>query len=80
MEDWTFCDIGFENQTKKVNGKNIWRQAWEPLKVKPFEALHPYHEGQTHLFTVYRFNFKGGNVVFAAAEVSNSIWCIYVPA
>jgi hypothetical protein len=79
MENWKFHDIGFDGQTMKINGKNIWRYSWEPLKQKPFKAPHPAHEDQIHTFTIYRINFKGGNVTFAATEVSNLVWCFYVP-
>jgi hypothetical protein len=79
MENWKFHDIGFDGQIMKINGKNIWGYSWEPLKQEPFKAPHPAHKDQIHTFRIYRINFKGGNVIFAAAEVSNMVWCFYVP-
>jgi hypothetical protein len=79
MEGWEYHDISFEGQTKKVNGVNIWQYQWHQVDTKGFNAPHPQHVHQSHLFVVYCVNTNGNKTVFAASEVSNTVWCIYVP-
>jgi hypothetical protein len=74
MENWKFHDINFENQTKKIGGVDIWKHKWEPSELNVFQAPHPQYPNQTHNFEAYTIN----ELNFAASEVSNMVWCIYV--
>ncbi|GAA0860315.1 hypothetical protein [Aliiglaciecola litoralis] len=79
MENWKFHDINFEGQTKKVEGLDIWKHEWHPSESKSFKAPHPQHPSQWHLMCVYTIEANDRQVSFAASEVSNMVWSIYVP-
>ena len=57
-----------------MNGIDIWKHSWQPTTISSFKAPHPQHKDQLHDFTVYRVK----DIYFAASEVSNCVWCIYV--
>ncbi|MGS0535781.1 hypothetical protein [Pseudoalteromonas sp. SaAl2] len=43
-----------------------------------FEVPHPQYPDQRHKITPYFIKTKGETLTFAAGEVSNCVWCIYV--
>ena len=78
MDGWQYHDIGFESQTKKNDGINICKYPWNDMDEPSFEVPHPQYPDQRHKITPYFINTKGKNLTFAAGEVSNCVWCIYV--
>jgi hypothetical protein len=78
MDGWQYHDIGFESQTKKINGINIWKYPWNDMDEQSFEVPHPQYPEQRHKITPYFIKTKGKTLIFAAGEVSNCVWCIYV--
>lgn len=78
MKNWVYHDIGIERTTKRINGVNIWSYHWNDSAEQPFEAPHPQYPNQRHLFRCYTVRAKGKVIEFAASEVSNLVWCIYV--
>jgi hypothetical protein len=78
MDGWQYHDIGFESQTKKINGINIWKYPWNDMDEPSFEVPHPQYPDQRHKITPYFIKTKGKTLTFAAGEVSNCVWCIYV--
>jgi len=78
MDGWQYHDIGFENQTKKVGGVNIWKHQWKEQNIPSFNVPHPQYPDQMHNLQPYLIQTKSGQITFAAGEVSNCVWCIYV--
>lgn len=78
MQNWEFHDIGFEGQTEKVEGVDIWKHKWQSSEHAKFEAPHPQHSTQFHIMRPFILKTGGRQINFAASEVSNMVWCIYV--
>jgi hypothetical protein len=79
MENWLFYDINAEGQTKKIDGVDIWKHHWHSAGTGSLKVPHPQYSNQRHTLQPYFIEAKGKRIVFAAGEVSNMVWCIYVP-
>ncbi|GHF23861.1 hypothetical protein GCM10017044_18040 [Kordiimonas sediminis] len=77
---WTFHWIGFEGDDCRIGGLNIWDHDWKLLKAAPLIVPHPAHPHQRHKVRQFTITDHANVVQFAAGEVSNLVYCIYIPA
>lgn len=78
MKNWVYHDIGVEGQTKLIKEIDIWLFDWGVMEERSLKIPHPQHPNQNHYLTCYCIKVDGKIIEFAAAEVSNMVWCIYV--
>ncbi len=76
---WRDVHVGFEGDSLKIGGIEIWKQSWRPVSGLSVELPHPAHPAQRHRFDLYEAGIEARPVRFAAGELSNGVWGFYVP-
>ena len=72
---WKFETVGPDGQCK-LFGVNIFDYKWEDTHT--VTVLDPKYNNELH-FNVYTAVIDGKEHEFAAGEVSNNVWCFYLP-
>jgi hypothetical protein len=77
---WRFSGICAEGESVSVGGVNPWGRAWRALGEPPITVSHPSYPEQLQVLRLYKVEASGGQVTFAAGEVSNGVWLFYAEA
>ena len=73
-----YYDVGIEGNTTPIDGVNIWSFKWQRTGEKSFKVPHPQYSNQRHFLRCYQVETEGKVIEFAAGELSNMVWCIYI--
>jgi len=77
MDDWRVAHVGVDHgHDIRIGGLRVWQHTWRPTN-EIVRLPSPDYPRQSHNFQVYEIGNPDKPVVFAAAEVSNTIWCFY---
>jgi hypothetical protein len=76
---WTYVRTVFEGQDIDLDGVNPWDHKWERLDGS-IEVPHPTYPHQRHRLDIWEVAGEDRAVRFAAGELSNGVWCFYLPA
>jgi len=79
MSKWRSCGVVVEGEPIAVGGINPWDYPWRQADQLPVELPHPNYPEQRHRMVVYEVETSGRRIVFAAGELSASVWAFYVP-
>jgi hypothetical protein len=78
MDDWRVAHVGVdESHDIRIGGLRVWKNTWRRQGTTAVRLPDPNYPGRSHNFLVYEIGDPDKPVVFAAAEVSNTIWCFY---
>lgn len=77
---WRLLHIGFEGDDVSVAGIDLWKIGNWTSTGGRITVAHPSYPGQRHTMQVYALDPQDAGSVFAAGELSNGVWGIYVPA
>jgi hypothetical protein len=77
---WKVAGIVGEGQRINIAGVNPWNYEWRRTSRPAVELPHPQYSNQLHQMNVYEIESGGRTIIFAAAELSISVWGFYVPA
>lgn len=80
MSAWKPVGVVIEGDRIVVAGINPWNYKWAPSSIDAVELPHPTHQDEIHSMNVYEIESGGRTIVFAAGELSASVWGFYVPA
>lgn len=80
MKDWNYLAIVADGERIEIEGANVWDFAWEPTGEDAIVVPHPSYPSQQHDLYPSSITVGGKTLIFAAGEVSNCVWCFYVPA
>ena len=72
---WQYEKHGIDGEVK-LFGVNIFDYKWEDTHT--VTVLDPKYNNELH-FNVYTAVIDGKEHEFAAGEVSNNVWCFYLP-
>jgi len=78
--DWKYLTTVADGCELEINGINVWSQEWIRTKADPIEVLHPNYPDQKHKVYSYIVEIGTKKISFAAGELSNCVWCFYVPS
>ena len=79
MSTWKCIGIGPEGERVSLSGVNPWNHPWTKASDVPVELPHPSYSNQLHKMNIYEIQTGGRSIIFAASELSASIWAFYVP-
>ena len=79
MTGWEVAHIGFAGDDFELNGLHIWTQKWRQTNFPSVTLPHPAYPNQMHAYEIWEIGASEQPVRFAAAELSNGVWGIYVP-
>jgi len=80
MREWKLLTVITDGERLEINGVNVWDFTWNSLNEAPLEVPHPSYSNQRHKLSTCYIEDKGKRIIFAAGELSNCVWCFYVPA
>jgi len=72
---WQYEKHGIDGEVE-LFGVNIFDYKWE--NTNTVAILDPKYNNEYH-FNVYKVIIDGKEHEFAAGEVSNNVWCFYLP-
>jgi hypothetical protein len=78
MSDWRIAHDGVdETDDIQIKGLKVWKHTWRPSDPAAVRLPLPNRPEQSRNFPVYEIGDPSNPVVFAAAEVSNGVYCFY---
>lgn len=80
MDDWKLLKVVTDGEPLELEGENVWAFEWDDTELASFEVPHPSYSNQRHRLTPYSITVGEKTIAFAAGELSNCVWCFYVPA
>ncbi len=75
---WTCVRTVFDSQELDLSGVNPWAYKWERVDGS-IDVPHPDYQHQRHRLDIWRIATERGSIEFAAGELSNGVWCFYLP-
>ncbi|MCA9120593.1 MAG: hypothetical protein H6822_35285 [Planctomycetaceae bacterium] len=79
MAKWSNVGIVIDGQAIRVGGINPWQHEWHATDQPDIELPHPSYPNQCHRMSIYEISHETKKIVFAAGELSASVWGFYVP-
>ena len=80
ITDWKLHSVVTDGEPLAIEGIDVWLTKWNLLKTSPLEVPHPSYPKQRHELRAYYMEADHQLVLFAAGELSNGVWCFYVPS
>jgi len=80
MKHWKLLAVVAEGESLKISGADVWSIEWNALGSESLMVPHPSYPDQRHKLTTYYICNGESKIEFAAGELSNCVWCFYVPA
>jgi len=77
--DWKLLSAVVEAEFLEIEGVDVWMAKWVKLDVGILEVPHPSYPQQRHKLWPHYIETDGLTILFAAGELSNGVWCFYVP-
>lgn len=77
-DHWTPVGVVFENHPIEIDGVNPWKQSWQGTNEIAY-VRHPAYPTQVHDVSVFVMHVEGRDILFAAGELSNTVWGFYRP-
>ena len=77
--DWALLTVVIVGDGLEINGVNVWKHKWRHLDCGALEVPHPNYPDQRHTLWPYVIESDNKAVMFCAGELSNCVWCFYVP-
>ena len=77
---WELLKVVIDGDALNIEGLDIWLNKWEKLYIDSISVPHPSYPQQKHELRPYFIESDGKCVVFMAGELSNCVWCFYVPS
>jgi hypothetical protein len=79
-KDWTFLSVVTDGAELEIEGADVWWHEWRRLGIGTLEVPHPNYLRQRHNLSLFAMEPAGVTLLFCAGELSNNVWCFYVPA
>ena len=79
MQEWSYLSVVTDGEPLIINGTNVWDYEWKNWDIGTFEVPHPSYPDQRHTMWPYFIEINDKHILFAAGELSNCVWCFYVP-
>jgi hypothetical protein len=79
MKDWKFHKVVYDGDRLKITNVNVWEHKWISSDSDTIEVPHPQYPSQRHTLWPYYIEIEGKRIHFAAGELSNCVWCFYLP-
>ena len=76
---WINIATCIEGDPVVINDLDLWQHTWHALGGDPIVVAHPSYPEQLHSMRVYELRSSEKIVTFAASELSNGVWGIYIP-
>jgi len=80
MNDWSYLTTVADGEPLEIEGVNVWEGKWHSTGDQPIIVPHPNYPSQRHELYPSFIEVGGKKILFAAGELSNCVWCFYVPA
>ena len=80
IEKWKLLKVVYENDYLIVSNVNVWTVEWHKLAFESLEIPHPSYPKQKHMLHPYYIETEAYCDLFMAGELSNNVWCFYVPS
>jgi hypothetical protein len=80
VKNWKLLTVVTDGQTLEIEGVDVWLGKWNKLDLGILTVPHPSYPAQRHELRIYYMESNDHPVVFAAGELSNGVWCFYVPS
>lgn len=80
MDNWKVVGVVGEGERINIGGVNPWNHEWKAMEHEPVLLPHPSYSTQFHTMRIYQIETAGRFLIFAAGELSASVWGFYVPA
>ena len=77
---WKLKSVVADGERLEIEGHNVWSHRWISMDEADFKVPHPSYSNQRHKLSPFYIEVEGNRVIFAAGELSNSVWCFYVPS
>ena len=78
-KNWQLLSTVVDGEILEIEGIDVWMEKWSQLDVGTLEVPHPSYPKQRHTLWVNYIESNGHSILFAAGELSNCVWCFYVP-
>ncbi|MCL1036106.1 hypothetical protein L2750_02910 [Shewanella submarina] len=75
---WHLLKVAAQGEPVVIGGRNVWTLAWQETEQQ-ISVEHPDYPGQIHSLDVYELQTEEQTLMFAAGELSNNVWCFYLP-
>jgi hypothetical protein len=79
MTVWRVVHVGFEGDSLKIGGLEVWKNEWRSTGEPHLNLPHPSYPNQIDRYAIYEIGDAGHSVRFATSELSNGVWGFYVP-
>ena len=80
VKNWKLLTVVTDGQTLEIEGVDVWLEKWNKLDIGILTVPHPSYPAQRHELRIYYMESNDHPVVFATGELSNCVWCFYVPS
>ncbi len=77
-DHWTAVGVVFDGDAIEIDGANPWKHSWQSTDEMA-QVRHPAYPTQVHEVPVYVMQVDGRSILFAAGELSNTVWGFYRP-
>ena len=78
-KDWKFYSVVSSGAYIEIEGIDIWMCNWNQLNVGTLDIPHPSFPEQKHTLWINYVEKNDRFVLFGAGELSNDVWCFYIP-
>ncbi len=79
MKKWKLLKVIADGDPLEIEGTDIWSSSWKRLNEEPLIVPHPNYPDQRHKLIPRYIECNGKKIEFASGELSNCVWCFYVP-
>lgn len=78
--DWNLLTVATEGEAVEIDGIDVWWHDWRRLHIDTVSVPHPSFSNQMHTLWPYAIEPVDIPILFYAGELSNGVWCFYVPS
>ena len=78
-KNWELLSVVTDGEYLEIEGVDVWMEKWSQLDVGTLEVPHPSYPNQRHTLWINCIESNDRSILFAAGELSNCVWCFYVP-
>jgi hypothetical protein len=81
VAQWKVLGVVVDGQEIDIDGINPWEHQWCQISTERVQLQNPAYPARQNPVevSIYKIEDAGRKVTFAAGEVSNCVWCFYVP-
>jgi hypothetical protein len=79
MNKWKLLTVVIDGEHLEIEGVNVWEFKWQTIDEPKLSVPHPSYPSQQHELSPCYIESNDKKILFAAGELSNCVWCFYVP-